>query len=81
MSYFGLLSQIIAKKHLKSDIFYELLVISNSQHLKINKRIVSFNGQSGLFLNLLSRFYSILPFPFYVYPLSSKRPFSDHYLD
>ena len=46
MSYPGLLSQIIAKKHLKSDIFYELLVISNSQHLKINKRIVRLNGNS-----------------------------------
>jgi hypothetical protein len=30
MSYLGLLSQIIAKKHLKSQIFNELLVISNS---------------------------------------------------
>jgi hypothetical protein len=40
MRYLGLLSQIIAKKRLKSDIFYELLVISNSRHFKINKRIV-----------------------------------------
>jgi len=37
-----LLSEIIVKKHLKSDIFDELLVISNSQQWESNERIVSY---------------------------------------
>ena len=46
MSYLGLLLQIIARKHLKSQIFNELLVISNSQHYKSNRRNVSVKAEA-----------------------------------